>query len=338
MSNSAGRQQHAFGLEFAIVALTLWAAFPVSAAAKPVSFKIGELEIVIPDLSNMAPDARLGPESEYLPVPGGMLLHKSCIYEVPPNTVSLGPFVYAKDGTFLSRFPPCEFLPRQPPPTVNGWVVDSIQTPSGQHLPWFTFIDSTWHVPNSPSLCGFSTRYWFNGLFSTDSTNNVIVQPVLQYDPTPCQWKLSNWVVYTNGPAYHDAAFNPQVGDLIEGTVNKLAGSCSDLGNNCLWNITFRDNTHPYSQTALFAAAGVMSRANAGTLEVYNVNFCSEFPSPGVTTFVTAPVREAVVGGIDAIVQAAMVGQNFGGAPACGYNVSVSNDLVNRTSTTTLSY
>jgi len=300
------------------------------------------------DFVTAEPSAGFAPDSDYLDVPGGFRIHPSCIHEVPPGSMVAAHRLYSADGTFVRKFPKCRFKPKRnlPPPTVNGWILASMQGPASTPwyinpppLPWFTRIVTQWTVPNPPALCGFSIKYFFNALQGTGGgAPGTILQPVLEHRPWPaCDMRMTNYMVSDDGSAYTGQSQLVGTGTLVEGYVKKHDSySCGwgPTGEWCTWRVGYRLNWQAQEYETVFMSPSRMHDAVGSAAEAYGVNFCEEWPRPpsGPLTFATVSLRQATISSWYTSQfwspPFSMNAVNFsaGVSPSCGYNVSVFNN------------
>jgi len=151
----------------------------------------------------------------------------------------------------------------------SGW-----QTALWAYGSEFTYFSANWFVPPTPSYDEDQVLFFFNSL--ENSATNEILQPVLQYNNIISGWSLASWY---GGPAgyFHSSAVAVNPGDSILGFIFLDGSTWYILGyanSNLIAWITVSDSTisliEPYAQL---------------TLEVYGVNYCSDYPPSNYITF-----------------------------------------------------
>jgi hypothetical protein len=147
-----------------------------------------EVDASIPDLvpdpvTDEKGDLVFGDSVGYVITPAG-LVHGSCVYNIGEDSVVQANEVTIDDSG-RARLPPCRFPAQLSAhgddelPSVDGWAEaawwDAATTP--------TKLVATWTVPPPPKNDHGQIIYFFPSLEPTDSS--AIVQPVLQWGPTP---------------------------------------------------------------------------------------------------------------------------------------------------------
>jgi hypothetical protein len=240
------------------------------------------------------------PLGEYAQGPGGHLIHRSCLHEVPNGASFDDKDQVTASGLRIKDIPPCSYpegatAARAVSPAVNGWVVASIATPvNGWNYSQITEIAGTWTVPAKPARSG-AVIFMFNAL--QDNTSTVIMQPVLQYGNNGRfggnKWVLASWYggPMFEGNYFHSSPIDVSPGEVIEGLVHvTVTGNidCDASGVCDGWTIRGTVNGDTSRRSTIFATSSQpMSMAVAGALELYNVTNCNQLPSGsgGVTTF-----------------------------------------------------
>ena len=170
----------------------------------------------------------------------------------------------------------------QAPSTGNGWVEDDqwdVPLSSSDNI---DYMQASLVVPSYPSLSG-ALIYLFNGI--SDSNEQVIIQPVLQYGSNNLfggnYWGIASWIV---GPdSYYVSPLetvNP--GDVLLGYTQMTSIS----GNTLYWTSVAKDQTSgAYSYIKVWTSGYHFTWAYRGVLEAYNVNYCANFPASGRAVF-----------------------------------------------------
>jgi hypothetical protein len=167
-----------------------------------------------------------------------------------------------------------------PPPTINGWLVNSNAAAVPAARTTATFV-----VPSAPVSSSGQVLYYFPGLEALSNTQSIL-QPVLAWNGFGDNaWTMTNWNCCINGTTYHGGTIASHTGDKIVGTMkgtncNGSTGVCTN------WQITSTDkNTGQKTTFKTLAYGQAMNWYFGGVLEVYGVNTCSQFPSNGSITF-----------------------------------------------------
>jgi hypothetical protein len=232
----------------------------------------------------------------------GAIIRQDCVYEIPKGAQVSEDGDVTVGGTLIAHYDDCPEEPirtrprhsaapsfKDAPGTGNGWVEavqEEVSLSSGDNIDKIT---GQWVVPTNPSTDG-GLIFLFNGL--EDTTQNLIIQPVLQFGYTSCgvcvsgggiggnYWVIASWLVGKNG--YHSPGEQVSPGDTIEGTTYITSVSNGTLN----WEIKAKDTTSgAYSNMGAFSSGHTWNWAYAGTLEAYGITSCSEFPESGSTTF-----------------------------------------------------
>jgi len=140
-------------------------------------------------------------ESDWVHVPGGWIMHKSCIYEMPEGKVL--DFEEIKDRK-------CEYAARAPEAQVYAmdteWKVGGVAVG--------TAMNTSWNCPALPVTQGSQTVYFWPGFKSDQPVMGYpVLQPVLQYGQHGKFWELQSWFVWgNNGVSYTGPAItmNPK--------------------------------------------------------------------------------------------------------------------------------
>jgi hypothetical protein len=162
-------------------------------------------------------------DANHVLVPGGRLVHRSCVHEVPSGTD-----VSEDDGHFVFTFPNGT-VARQPLcPSARATV--SLGVGHGNawkawaqfSLPGSTAVTSlknTWIVPEDPTSKGAQILYYWNGIEDGDSAGGSgVLQPVLEWRQSS-GWGIKSWYVGAGGTVTSNlVAVKP--GDKIIGTMD----------------------------------------------------------------------------------------------------------------------
>jgi len=229
------------------------------------------------------------PHDHWVRVPGGSIIHKSCIVSVPAGyrvatNERTGGAVLVNDDTGDSiAVKRCK---HRHAPTLQIYAIDVHFTPATDIM--YT-MNTSWTVPNVPPTDQGQVVYFWPGFKSTEPTMGLpVLQPVLQYGTDSegggRYWCVRSWFVWGNqGQAYVSPEVDLQPGDVIT--------SYMSLDNNTdTWTVYAR-STQSSQDTTL-----TIARAQAGACD-YHVamlvletimpeNQCSLLPAdPNAVTF-----------------------------------------------------
>lgn len=146
-------------------------------------------------------------------------------------------------------------------------------------------LTAGWVVPPSPATSENQTLFFFPGMVDY-SDEQSIIQPVLGWNRDYSDaWGIASWNCCILQTAYESSPVAVNSGDTIQGTI---ASTCSAGTLTCpSWNITTEDVSSGQS-TTLSQSSNIgqtFNQAYAGTVEVYGINQCSDFPPNGAITF-----------------------------------------------------
>jgi hypothetical protein len=242
-----------------------------------------------------------------------------CVHEVPNGSVvssnQTSMRVVFPNGTVMI-FPPCSYVP----PSYTGWVENTYYSiPTGYSLEHYS---SLWQVPGAPTSNDGQTIFLFIG--SEDSAQDMIIQPVLQWGQCysygcAYNWQIDSYYCDSTNTCSRSPESNVNTGDQINGTINQSYNQC-DRGNP--YDIVATDtSTGAYSdlQTCAYPQTNVYV-----TLEMYNLQQCSDYPSSGSTTFGSIKL----VDNFGNILSPSW-GTSYGNAlPSCNYNIAYSSSSI----------
>jgi len=176
---------------------------------------------------------------------------------------------------------------------AEGWqVYASFNNANNQSFDSFL---GNWNVPHAPAYWPWKDPseqhviYLFTALQSDNWVPNEppppsgfdIIQPVLQYgnsDPNGggAYWALASWYLTLTGDTFYSDLLLVSEGDMIFGNMTRVQGNKWYIGSTLLknGNTTGLTASNPRLQVQPWAYV---------TLEVYEVNTCSEFPDNSIT-------------------------------------------------------
>ena len=263
----------------------------------------------------------------------GALIRPDCVHEIPNGADVEENGDITLEGSIVAHYDACpeEPISTRPrhgvvpqytdePGTGNGWieaVQEDVSLSSGDNI---DKIVGTWTVPSDPSTNG-GIIFIFNGLEPT--TENVIIQPVLQYGSSAAgggnYWAIASWLVNSTN-AYFSPLETVNVGDTIQG--NTYIKSTS--GGKLNWEIKATDTTSgAYSNLGAYSSGYTWNWAFSGVLEAYNISSCKNLPASHSDEFKGNTVDHGYPSFNK--VTAGWYGATYSyGGPACGFAPSVS--------------
>jgi hypothetical protein len=236
------------------------------------------------------------PLAEYIHVPGGRLVHQSCVQYFPAK-----PGVQAKidavnnnfleNGSVVAHLGPCAYEERHVEASINGWLQSVIQnhTSGGG----YGFLENTVTVPGLLPCypnCSNAVDFFWNGLQSSFN-NQPLIQPVLQWGiaspsngnfGSDTSWGMASW--YCNGScvAYGYQKVSPGA------QINLVAEL--DYAPTGEWAIGWSEPNSPYENGEIletFGAGSSFTSADIAIAEVYNINYCNQMPGAVVFQYTT---------------------------------------------------
>ena len=224
--------------------------------------------------------------TDYVTTPFGYF-HPTCVRHVLEGETVLGDgrIQYA-DGSVEASAPVCNY-PRYSPqgalitgddPTTNGWVEWAYATTSSS----FHKMIVSWGVPPNPPSYNGQTIYLFPGLVDSQPHNpQSILQPVLQYGPSPAgggqYWSVAAWNCCISGITDHSTLIGANNGTV--GTI--WAPNCERGANHCsTWNVEAKETGSGQTTTLTETPSDgqIFNWAAGGAVEVYRVQNCDQYP------------------------------------------------------------
>jgi len=210
--------------------------------------------------------------NDWVHVPGGYILHKSCIFEVPNGQV--------QDVDITT----CQYPPKRSP-SLQIYAMDVHYAPPAGA----TQMNASWIVPKEPSEDDGQVVYFWPGFKSTKPEMGLpVLQPVLQYGQRGSNWELQSWFVWgDNGVAITAPAIRVSPGDKIDSYMDYDAAKK-------IWTVYGKDkDTGKVSnlQIARSRACNCNYQWTMLVLEtIMSEGVCSNYPSSTSLTFTNVQV------------------------------------------------
>jgi len=144
--------------------------------------------------------------NEWVRVPGGSLIHKSCLHSV-------------ESGAVIDNIPKCEYIAQLTVPEDQLYNMDVHYTPSSEVM---QHMNASFTAPQLPTQDDGQVVYFWPGFKSDQPTMGLpVLQPVLQYGTDCCgggnYWCVRSWFVYGNqGIAVYSAECPVSPGDKVD--------------------------------------------------------------------------------------------------------------------------
>lgn len=281
-----------------------------------------------------ASHAQGAPGPEYVNTPAGWY-HRTCVHGLPAgarvnprsNLVTRGDgSQYQVAACTHAAFPTFGHTSSElghataasQTPTITGWLEYASTTNSSP----FHTLNATWKVPAEPVSTYDTTKVLYQFPALEPLNGSSIVQPVMQYgrgaDSAGAYWSGAGWYC---GPStcYYGAPIRLTPGDSIYGNVSATA--C--ISGECTFVTTIVDVTQDTRSGVGVIDTDDYAWAFGGSLEVYGINSCDDFPVGG-TKFT----------GISVYTAAGQVTPSFSGtfqtspSPSCAFAVNYGTDTV----------
>lgn len=158
-------------------------------------------------------------------------------------------------------------------PQESGWIADANWYNTGSPISYFS---TSWVVPPAPVTYHGQTIYLFNSI--EPASGNAILQPVLQYGPSPAgggeYWTVATWYLDPSG-TYFTPLVNVSVGQVLQGIIEltSISGSVFSYSSGF---------TNIPGQMVVNNASELVWATE--TLESYSVTAGTDYPQ-GSTTF-----------------------------------------------------
>jgi len=263
---------------------------------------------------------------DYVITPIGYM-HANCVRQVlEGQTVLADGRIQYPDGSVEASAPVCDY-PRYSPqgalvagnePLTNGWVEFVYATTGSSYYK----LTATWAVPPDPINYSNQTVYLFPGLQETNSDGTCILQPVLQYGPSPAgggeSWTAASYdCCVTKTSSY--CSYSPLIGGS-QGTVGTIKSYCEGQQECNTWLVQTQE-TGTAQKTGLVAntKGQVFDTAFAAALEVYGVTACDQYPDSTGDSFTAVELYDQKG---NLIKDPGWTGQVNNVSPQCGFSVT----------------
>jgi len=244
--------------------------------------------------------------SDLLQVPGGKLVHKDCVHEVPSGTTieeTDSHFVFTfPDGTSESRELCHRNMTKLGVSHGNAWKAwAQFKLPGSNTV---TSLSNSWIVPETPTSEGALLYYW-NGIEDGGSSGGGgVLQPVLQH-ASGGSWGIKSWYVGTGGTVTSGLVPTPAGSKVVGSMVQNSDGTwtCTGApegGESATLNFNRRTPVFTYAYEVL---------------EAYSMGDCSMYPpQPEGVRFTDTKVA---FDGVDATDQVQWVPYSCPSGPGC---------------------
>lgn len=244
-------------------------------------------------------------DSEYVRVPGGMWMHRSCITEISDGTIQN--IADCEHPSYRSD----EWAPNSQSPEVQCYDQKAfIERSSGQ----YTEMNATFTVPPLPRTNVGQTVYLWPGFKATrPEIYHPVLQPVLQFTQGSGRWALQSWAVGVPAGAVTGPAIPVSEGDelftymKLIGNVWTIYGQNTRTGRESVLRISSQQAGYEPYNYAVFVSENVMAR-----------NHCDYYPANSGVEF-----KAITVDGKTGIKWE--TGYDCG-SPDCGQKVIASDD------------
>jgi len=216
--------------------------------------------------------------NEWVRVPGGSLIHKSCLYPV-------------ENGFVVDKITPCPYRAQLTVPEDQLYNMDVHYMPSSELM---MNMNASFTAPQLPAQDDGQVVYFWPGFKSDQPTMGLpVLQPVLQYGTDCCgggnYWCVRSWFVYGNqGIAYYSPECPVSPGDKVNSWMSYDATAQ-------MWTINAY-NTKTMQNTTLFIShAGVVNTdfhvAMLVLESIMDQSQCVDLPASNAITFTGVSVN-----------------------------------------------
>jgi len=240
----------------------------------------------------------------YVPVPGGLMLHKSCIHQIPKgfhiesdseNEIDAQRMLVNSRTGEVKVLAPCKYRPKLPDLNLQIYAMDTHFTASGSNL--MSTFNATFNAPGLPSNDQGQVVYFWPGFKSSEPTMGFpVLQPVLQYGTDSegggNYWCVRSWFVCGQ---WGMALVSPEVAVSPQDSV---FSSMSYDKASSTW-IIFANNTATSETTTLKVARTKIRNTDFKVamlvLEtIMDEGDCSQYPSTTSVTFTDVTVNGVI--------------------------------------------
>jgi len=250
----------------------------------------------------------------YALTPGGVVIHKDCIHQIPDGAVATSDLRGTLKGKNIAQYATCTHKPYRlasataTTTSVSGdstTVASALEHPRDFTFPWVEFSGAVtastmfnhmdvgyWVVPPNPAAWYGATIFLKVAMEPTPSQVGIL-QTVLQWGQSAAGgggfWTYANWAVTgtwsNNWTIFVSPLKTANPGDQMWSSLDMYNQDSSYQ----YWYLTIKDVTKNDTTTSSVAwgDSRPFTQAQAGALEVYSLQSCSELPSgsSGTTYF-----------------------------------------------------
>jgi len=320
-----------------------------------VTFWVVAVSSVASTTASASTPTLVAPLSEYSHVPGGRMVHASCIHPIPSKPGVI-PHIDLNDniienGTTVAHYDPCKYAALDSSgapldstagtsPSINGWVQYGTQSYTDSSGNGWDELYQDIVVPSAPSCypsCPTGATngivdYFWNGLQPTSTGGGPgsglpLIQPVLQWGEdygsgtgSNSSWVMQEWYCNVNGNCYPHGQITVNVGDTIF-TEMYLENQWD--GTDQEWEIYVYDYNTGTPSGVYVDTPYYLHLADDAVLEAYHITNCNQMPS--LVSFEYTTLYGGGPGSGTSVSFAPNVSQAYSGITpsGCGYDVSV---------------
>jgi len=217
---------------------------------------------------------------DWVRVPGGQLIHRSCVRSVPNGA-----------RIVESEIERCPYIAQMTVPEDQLYNMDVHYTPTNEVM---QSMNASFTAPTLPSTDDSQIVYFWPGFKSNSPTMGLpVLQPVLQYGTDCCgggdYWCVRSWFVYGNmGVAYQSPETPVSEGDVVNSwmsfdqssqywTINAIN---TNTKQNTTLFISFTDTYSTTFEVAMLTMETIMDQTQ-----------CQDLPQSGSITFTGVKVN-----------------------------------------------
>jgi hypothetical protein len=165
----------------------------------------------------------------------------------------------------------------------EGWVAYfQTRLPGGDHL---VSLKSSWKVPPAPSTVNDQTIFLFNGAQTTGSKYSIL-QPVLQWttdEAGKAFWSVASYCVTSTRQAKHTPLIPVNPGQDLTGLIQFVKMEDAVF----VYSVEFLN----IANTKMIIKSSKEYSMLFNTLEIYNIDACSDLPDTNKTDFFNVEVK-----------------------------------------------